>query len=68
MMDKNRLVWASVFFGVAWALGMIWWNGPSVATAIIWSIGGAIAAVLWYFGMKWFFSLLEKWRTTQRGP
>ena len=56
MPDKNRLVWASIFFAVAWALGMIWWTGPSVETIIIWSVGGAIAGVLWYFAMKWWMT------------
>jgi hypothetical protein len=56
MIDRNRLVWASVFFGVAWAIGMIWWMGISLASVIIWSIGGAIAGVLWYFAMKWWMT------------
>lgn len=68
MADQNRLVWASVFFGVAWALGMIWWSGASTANVIVWSIAGVIAGVLWFFGMRWYFRLLTKWRTTRHGP
>jgi len=60
MPDKNRLIAASIFFGVAWAIGMIWWMGIGVASVIVWSIGGLIAGVLWYFAMKWWM--------TRRGP
>jgi hypothetical protein len=56
MPDKNRLITASVFFGVVWAIGMIWWTGISVASVIIWSVGGAVAGVLWYFAMKWWMT------------
>jgi hypothetical protein len=67
MPERNRLIFASIFFGVAWALGMIWWSGPSTVNVIILTIAGVIAGVLWYYAMKWYFRFLAKWQAGRRG-
>ena len=54
-MNSNiRLVFASVFFAVAWTLWMIWWTGYDQANVVILGIIGIIAGVCWYFGMRAF--------------
>ena len=68
MDGANRLLPASIFFAVTWTLAMIWWTGPSVAKVIVWSIGGAIIGVLWYFGMKWYFRFVTKWMVARHDP
>jgi hypothetical protein len=32
------------------------WNGPTFAGVIIYTIGGALTGVLWFFGMRWWLN------------
>ena len=41
MSPQRRLIIASIFFAVMWSALMIWWNGPTFAGVIIFTIGGA---------------------------
>jgi hypothetical protein len=56
MFPRTRLIWASVFFGVFWTAGMVWWTdeGTGIAHVIPLSVAGAVAATAWYFSMRWF--------------
>ena len=55
MNPKSTLIVASIVFAVLWTAFMLWWNGPpDTAMVIIWLITGAIAGVLWYWGMRRF--------------
>jgi hypothetical protein len=57
MSPQRRLIFASVAFAVLWTAGMIWWNSPmETAGAVILMIAGALAGLLWYFGMRFWMT------------
>jgi hypothetical protein len=53
MFPRDRLIRASIFFGVFWTAFMVWWTGTDAANIVALSIAGAIAATAWYFAMRW---------------
>jgi hypothetical protein len=53
MSPQRRLMIASIFFAVFWSAGMIWWNAPKVAGAVILMVAGALAGTGWFFAMRW---------------
>jgi hypothetical protein len=55
MNPKSTLVIASIAFAVLWTVFMLWWNAPmDTAKVVILAISGALAGVLWYWGMRRF--------------
>lgn len=56
MSPQRRLIIASIVFAVLWTALMIWWNAPTFAGAVILAFSGALAGVLWYFGMRWYLN------------
>jgi hypothetical protein len=62
MSPQNTLTSASILFGVLWTALMFIWNAPGFAGAVILAFSGALAGVLWYFGMRWY---LNKFVTRQ---
>jgi hypothetical protein len=56
MSPQRRLMIASILFAVIWTALMIWWNAPTFAGAVILVIGGALAGILWFFGMRWWLN------------
>ena len=56
MSPQRRLILASIFFAVFWTAGMIWWNAPAIAGAIILMFAGALAGTLWFFAMRWWMN------------
>jgi hypothetical protein len=56
MSPQRRLMLASILFAVIWTVLMIWWNGPTFAGVIIYTIGGAFTGVLWFFAMRWWLN------------
>jgi hypothetical protein len=54
---------ASIFFAVFWSAGMIWWNAPGVAGAIVLMVGGALTGTGWFFAMRWW---MNKFAPTQQ--
>ena len=62
MPAEKRLKLGAVLFAVFWTAGMVWWSGPfEPASLIIFSIGGAVTGVLWYFAMRWWL----RWTTNR---
>jgi hypothetical protein len=54
MNPRSRLMLASLGFAIAWTAFMWLWNAPlDTAGAVILVISGAIAGLLWYWGMNW---------------
>jgi hypothetical protein len=53
-MDTHRpLILGSFAFALLWVMGMLWWNGPmNAARTVVLVILGALAGILWYFGMR----------------
>jgi hypothetical protein len=49
--DRN-LIFASIFFAIFWTAGMIWWNAPGIAGAVIFMIAGVFCGIAWYAGMR----------------
>jgi hypothetical protein len=56
MTSQLRLILASTLFAVLWTAGMILWNGPTLAGAIIFTVAGALAGILWFFAMRWWIA------------
>jgi hypothetical protein len=56
MSPQRRLIVASIVFAVLWTAGMIVWNAPGLAGAVILAFAGALAGTLWYFGMRWWLN------------
>jgi hypothetical protein len=54
MDSEARLKIASILFAVLWAAGMIWWTGIDIANVVMFTVGGAVAGVIWYFCMGLF--------------
>ena len=52
MSQKITLILASIAFAVLWTAYMVWQTSTGTANTIILMICGAIAGVLWYFGMR----------------
>ncbi|MBX9778411.1 MAG: hypothetical protein K2Y71_28890 [Xanthobacteraceae bacterium] len=58
MSPKTTLILASIAFAVLWTAFMIWQTSNGMANTIILMVSGAIAGVLWYFGMRWAMSMI----------
>ena len=56
MSPQRRLILASIFFAVFWTAGMILWNAPTIAGAVILMFAGALAGTLWFFAMRWWMN------------
>ena len=56
MSPQNTLISASIMFGVLWTAIMYIWNAPGFGGAIALAFCGALAGVLWYFGMRWYLN------------
>ena len=56
MSPQRTLIATSIFFAVTWTAGMIWWNATDLVSAIILTICGAIAGVLWFYIMRWWMN------------
>jgi hypothetical protein len=52
MSQKITLILASIAFAVLWSAYMIWQTSTGTANTVILVVCGAIAGVLWYFGMR----------------
>jgi hypothetical protein len=52
MSQKTNLILASIAFAVLWTAFMVWQTSTDMANTIILMVCGAIAGVLWYFGMR----------------
>jgi hypothetical protein len=53
VMLQNRLLLSAILFGVLWTAGMIWWTGTDTVNVVGTTIAGIVAAILWYFVMRW---------------
>jgi hypothetical protein len=56
MSPQNTLIPASIVFAVLWTALMYIWNAPGFTGAIALAFSGALAGVLWYFGMRWYLN------------
>lgn len=56
MKPGTPLKLSSIAFAILWTAWMVWWSGVFDAVNIgIWSAAGALAAWLWFLGMRWYF-------------
>jgi hypothetical protein len=56
MKPETPLKMSSIAFAVLWTGWMVWWSGEFTAVNIgLLSAGGALAAWLWFLGMRWYF-------------
>jgi hypothetical protein len=47
---------SSIAFAILWTVWMVWWSGVFSAVNIgIMTACGALAAWLWFLGMRWYF-------------
>jgi hypothetical protein len=47
---------SSIAFAILWTVSMVWWSGVFSAVNIgIMTACGALAAWLWFLGMRWYF-------------
>ncbi len=53
MVPQRDLMISAVFFAAFWTLAMVLINTPGAAGAVIFTVAGVIAGVLWYVGMRW---------------
>jgi hypothetical protein len=47
---------SSIAFAILWTVWMVWWSGVfNIVNIGIMSVCGALAAWLWFLGMRWYF-------------
>ncbi|HEX2172704.1 MAG TPA: hypothetical protein VHL09_09700 [Dehalococcoidia bacterium] len=53
MSDQSRLRRAAIQYTVLWTASMLWFHAPlTMETVIRWTIAGAIAGFIYYWGMR----------------
>ena len=56
MNPETPLKLSSIAFAILWTAWMVWWSGVFSAVHIgIMTACGALAAWLWFLGMRWYF-------------
>ncbi|MFO1110321.1 MAG: hypothetical protein U1E61_14130 [Bradyrhizobium sp.] len=46
----------SIAFAILWSAWMVWWSGNfGMVNVIMLTVSGGVAAVIWFFAMRWYF-------------